>query len=106
MAQQRGCRREEPGEHTVIEQISQLRAFEQAVPGAAITLARLTADDSTLRQRVHRREIGSASAWHAQRSLHLAGALAAVESDVVIDTTTRSVQDIASRLRAVVEWKR
>ncbi len=89
----------------VIEQTSQLRGFDQAVPGAVVTLARLTADESDLQQRVRRREIGSATSWHEDRSLHLARALEAVDSDVVIGTTGRSVRNVASQLRAVVEWE-
>lgn len=89
-----------------IEQTSQVRNFEQAVPGARVTVAHLTAQERDLRQRVRRREIGSATSWHEERSLRLAQALATVDSDVVLDTTGCSVRDVAARLRDVVEWER
>ena len=90
----------------VIEQMSQVQNFKEAVPGARVTVAQLTAQERDLRQRVRRREIGSATSWHEERSLHLARALATVDSDVVIDTTGCPVRDVAARLHAVVEWKR
>lgn len=90
----------------VIEDPGQIRNIERAVPGSAVTLVTLTAADEDLRARVRQREIGSARTWHEARSLDLARTLGTADADAVIDTSRRTVRDVATLLVATVEWAR
>jgi hypothetical protein len=79
-----------------------------AVPGAQITVVRLRASESTLLERVRRRQVGSGEAYHARRSVEQARAMAC-EADgeriIVVQTTGRQVVDIAGEVLARGGWK-
>jgi CO/xanthine dehydrogenase FAD-binding subunit len=78
-----------------------------AVPGAQITVVRLRASESTLLERVRRREVGSGEAYHARRSVEQARAMACEadeERTIVVQTTGREVVDIAGEVLARGGW--
>lgn len=70
-----------------------------------VTAVLLTASDTTARQRLARREIGTALQWHIERSN-----IAARELDVApdwvhrVDTDGRVVADIAAEIIELVRW--
>ncbi|MEV7013007.1 hypothetical protein [Streptosporangium sp. NPDC051022] len=69
----------------------------EAVPGAKITVVRLTADGRTLSDRVHRREIGSGAEEQLERTMaQVRGIMVNDSADtVVIDTTDMPVTAVA-----------
>jgi predicted kinase len=78
-----------------------------AVPGAQITVVRLRTSESTLLERVRRREVGSGEAYHARRSVEQARAMACEvdgEKAIVVETTGRQVVDIAGEVLARCGW--
>ena len=78
-----------------------------AVPSAQITVVRLRASESTLLERVSRREVGSGEAYHARRSVEQARAMACKaegEGTIVVETTGRQVADIAGEVLARSGW--
>ena len=78
-----------------------------AVPGADIKVVRLRATESTLLERVRRREVGSGEEYHARRSVEQARAMAGEadgEGTIVVETTERQVADIAGEALARSGW--
>ena len=78
-----------------------------AVPGAEITVVRLHASETTLLERVRRREVGSGEAYHAIRSIEQARTMvrdAHVEGTLVVETTGRRVADIAWEVLVRCGW--
>jgi predicted kinase len=78
-----------------------------AVPGAQITMVRLRTSESTLLERVRRREVGSGEAYHARRSVEQARSMAREaegEKVIVVETTGRQVVDIAREVLARCGW--
>ncbi|MEV7426238.1 hypothetical protein [Streptomyces sp. NPDC091212] len=67
----------------------------------------LTAEETTVRQRLGRREIGSQLSAHIERSLHMARHLeeTAPVGTVRIPTDGRSVQDIAAQVLQAAAWQ-
>ena len=80
----------------VLESRDELDRHRDAVPGAEITVVRLTAVHATLQERVERREIGLGRAWHSRRAVELARLMdeRRVE-DVLVRTDGRTVNEIA-----------
>lgn len=88
----------------VIEARRELLAIQEAVPGARITVCRLTASVETLQQRVRRRELGAGLDWHLARAAELAAHFAHVEvADFVVDTENRPPAEIAAEV--VARWQ-
>ncbi|KUH36705.1 MULTISPECIES: AAA family ATPase [Streptomyces] len=71
-----------------------------------VTCVLLTAEESTTRQRLTRREIGSRLSVHIERSLRMARHLdeAAPRGTVRITTDGRSVRDVAARVLEAAAW--
>lgn len=71
-----------------------------------VTRILLTAEETTVRQRLAQREIGSQLHAHIERSLRMARHLdeEAPGGTVRIPTDGRSVQDIATRVCEVADW--
>lgn len=90
----------------VVESSQQLKNIREAVPGAQITTVCLTASDEDLVARVGRREIGSGRLWHAKRSRDLARSSIPEHADLVLDTTGRTVVEVATDLLPTVAWVR
>jgi hypothetical protein len=89
----------------VIEQRHELAGYIQAIPGAVITVVRLSAPVPTLQQRLRGRERGGDLAWHLQRAPELSAIMdrAALE-DVLIETEGKSVPAIASEVLQRTGW--
>ncbi len=75
-------------------------------PSATAVL--LCADDDTARERLSQREIGTALAWHVQRSDHMAQRLEAGAPPWVhrVNTAGRAVVDIADEIICLTAWGR
>jgi hypothetical protein len=80
-------------------------AAEQILPGAALTVARLTASDETVGERLRKREIGGGLVWHVARAreLEVHWREHPVE-DFLVDTDGRGVRDIAVEVLARSGW--
>ena len=83
----------------VVEDEEQLGIVERAVPGARIRLLRLVASPATIRERLERREIGSALAWHLIRSSEIAASTLGEPLDA-----ERPVADVAREALARAGW--
>ena len=80
-------------------------AAERLLPGAELTVARLTASPATLDERLRRRELGSALDWHLERARELEALWREhpVE-DFLVDTEARGVRDIAIEVLTRSGW--
>ena len=89
----------------VIETQQDIADIQSAVPGSVPTVCQLQACDETLIGRVASREKGSGRAWHEARSLELAKSMRNnAPADLVIDTDSHSLIEIAEMLVARVAW--
>jgi hypothetical protein len=81
----------------IVPLVVQERAVaERLLPGAALTVARLTASPSTLEERIRRREIGAGLEWHLTRARELdAHWRDHPVEDFLVDTDGRAVRDLA-----------
>jgi hypothetical protein len=89
----------------VIEHDEEVAALAAAIPGAELTVVRLTASDAQLLARVERREQGGGLAWHRDRALELARLLESAPGDVVVDTAGRGIGEVAREVAAAVDWE-
>ena len=92
----------------VVETPSFVDELRRAVPGAEPTVVQLSADTTTLHERLARREIGSSLDWHCRRALELVSILASdvVPCDHRVGTQDRSVADVTIELAHLVQWRR
>lgn len=90
----------------VVESSQQLKNIREALPDAQITTVCLAASEQDLLARVKLREIGSGRPWHAKRSLDLARSSVRDHADLVLDTTGRTVVEVATDLLNTVAWVR
>ena len=82
-----------------------LARYAEAIPGAEITVVRLTAPLSIIEERLRGREIGSGLEWHLARAAELEAHWAEhpVE-DLLIDTGNRTVREIAEEISDALSW--
>jgi hypothetical protein len=82
-----------------------LDLYKRAIPGAEITVVRLTAPLEVIEERIHRREAGSAVEWHLARARELDAHWAAhpVE-DFLIQTANRDLRSIAIEILEAIGW--
>jgi len=85
----------------VVEDEEQRAIVERAVPGARIRILRLVASPDTIRERLAKREIGSALEWHERRSTEIAEATLGEPVDA-----ERPVGAIARDVLARAGWLR
>lgn len=82
-----------------------LRPIAQAVPGARITVIRLTAGLSELHTRIRSREAGRDPQWYLDMATHLAGRLpACAVEDHVISNENRSATASAAEALRITGW--
>ncbi|MHB8511850.1 MAG: hypothetical protein ACYDCC_06670 [Actinomycetota bacterium] len=91
----------------VIESKEDLTGLRDAIPGAQLTVCLITASLETMRERLLRREIGSAQGWHLSRSqeLHTILTNAHVE-DFSVSNDERSIQSVANEILHRAGWLR
>lgn len=90
----------------VTEHTDELEGYHAAIPGAEIVVVRLRAAAGELLARVDRREVGMGNDWHRARALQLATQLDdGAPGDVVVDTTSRSVLDVAAEVVDTHRWE-
>ncbi len=89
----------------VIESSEQRSEYQDAVPGAAVLIARLRASASTLTARVGKRELGHGYTWHAARAIELAAQMDRDQlEDFVVETEQRTVTEIAQAIVDRIGW--
>jgi hypothetical protein len=90
----------------VVEDRSELARYEEAVPGAAITVCRLTASIETMRDRLKVREPGLFQPKALDRSAELESILAASEAEdfVVNNDVGRLIGDVAREVLTRARW--
>jgi hypothetical protein len=85
--------------------VEERAAAERLLPGAALTVARLTASADTLDERVRRRELGAALDWHLARARELeAHWREHPVEDFLVDTESRGVREIAVEVLTRSGW--
>lgn len=89
----------------VVESRGDLRRYEEAVPGAEITVCRLVASQATREARLRKRETGSGLAWHLNRTAELEAILqqAAVE-DFCVENDGRPLEAVALEVLQKAGW--
>jgi adenylylsulfate kinase len=89
----------------VVETRSQRSRYQAAIPGAMVTIVRLTADIDVIRQRIAHRADGDPDPWEADRAAELVGIMSTNNvGDLVIDTTDRTPRQVASDILARLDW--
>jgi hypothetical protein len=90
----------------VVEDRDELGQYEFAVPGAVVTVCRLTAPVGLMQERLDTREVGTNHDLALARSVELDGILtaAAVEDFTVANDGTRHVSEVARELLARATW--
>jgi hypothetical protein len=89
----------------VIESRDDLARYQDAIPGAQITVVRLRASDGVLQERLLRRETGDGLAWHSARARELGEIMdrAAIE-DLLVETDGRTLNEIAREVLTRAAW--
>lgn len=89
----------------VLWERNSLPRYEEALPGAEIIVVRLTAPLTIVEARIRRREIGAGLDWHLARAAELdAHWHANPVEDLLVDTSDRTVRDIAEEVLTHVGW--
>jgi cellulose biosynthesis protein BcsQ len=89
----------------VVESREMITAYQVAIPNAEITVVRLRAPLPTILERLAQREVGEGLKWHQQRAAVLITQMErdSVE-DVLVDTESRAVVDIALEVMRHMHW--
>ncbi|QIS21002.1 hypothetical protein [Nocardia terpenica] len=88
-----------------LEHRSLLRSIEQAVPGAEITVIRLTAELGEVQARIRSRESGRDPQWYLDMAEYLVDKLAnAAVEDHVVSNQNRSAADAAREAMRLAGW--
>lgn len=91
----------------VLESRGQLPRYEEAVPGAAITVVRVTASEGEVERRLAGREVGSFFDPLWRRSRELSAILdAAGAEDLVVSNDGRPVREVALEVLRRLGWPR
>lgn len=89
----------------VVERAADLDGYRRAVPGARITVCRLTAAAATRAARLRGREVGAGLEWHLRRTEELEAILDAVRlDDFAVDNDARPVREVATEVLARAGW--
>jgi hypothetical protein len=89
----------------VLWERASLARYEEATPGAQITVVRLLAPLPVIEERLRAREIGAGLEWHLARAAELdAHWRAAPVEDLAIETADRSVRELAEEILRAVAW--
>lgn len=89
----------------VIEANDDLPRYAAAIPGAAITVVRLSASPRTLVERVQRRERGAGREWHIRRSAALTTIMEQNQiGDIVVNTDAKPITAVAREVAMRTGW--
>jgi GTPase SAR1 family protein len=78
---------------------------DSLIPGADVTIVRLTSSPDTLEKRIRRRELGAGLDWHLRRALELDSHwLDNPVEDFLVDTEERTVRDLAVEVLTRSGW--
>jgi hypothetical protein len=85
----------------VVEDSEQLAIVERAVPDAGIQVMRLVASPAAIRERLDKRELGSALEWHVRRAADIARATLGepIDAERPVGEIARDVLERAGWLR-------
>jgi adenylylsulfate kinase len=90
----------------VLEERSDIKYIEEAIPGAQVTVTRLKAPVATIHERLRGREKSEKSlAWHLNRAEELSHHLESKQvEDFIVDTENKSIEDIAKEVLEKSNW--
>lgn len=89
----------------VIEDAAGRAAIAAAIPGAAMTVVRLTIEPETVAARLRGRESGESLAWHLARAPELTGIMERNGvGDHIVATDGRTPADLAAEVLGLVGW--
>lgn len=84
---------------TVIETRESVTRFERAIPGAQITVVRLTVPMATMLERLDKRESASTIEWYRNRAPELQGIMERANiGDIIVDVGHRPPEAVASEI--------
>jgi adenylylsulfate kinase-like enzyme len=87
---------------SVVETPENIAAYRDSIPGAEITVVRLSASLETRQARLAKRELGTGLAWHTARTEELQLLLEERQlDDAVIDTDGKTSLEVAEAVLAV-----
>lgn len=90
----------------VAESRDDLKRYEEAVPGAELTICRLVASQETREARLRAREVGSGLSWHLNRTVELENILQAVAlEDFCVENEGRSLEAVALEVLQKAGWQ-
>jgi adenylylsulfate kinase len=89
----------------VLEQRSQLRHLEAAIPGAEVTVVRLRAPLDLIEERLRARQASAESEWHLGAARWLAPRMDAwAVEDHLVDNGERPLSEVAAEVLRVAGW--
>jgi hypothetical protein len=89
----------------VIERAADLDGYRRAIPGARITVCRLTATGATRAARLRAREVGAGLEWHLARTEELNAIMGAAHlEDFTVDNGERPVREVAVEVLTRAGW--
>jgi adenylylsulfate kinase-like enzyme len=89
----------------VVETRDQREWYREAIPGAEVTVVRLTADPEVNTRRIARRASGDGDPWEVERAAELVGIMEANDvADLLVDTTERTPKDVALEIALRLGW--
>jgi len=89
----------------VVERAADLEGYRRAIPGARITVCRLTAAAATRATRLRTREVGAGLEWHLRRTEELEAILDAARlEDFTVDNGARPIREVALEVLTRAGW--
>lgn len=90
----------------VMEDREEIKHIEEAIPGAVVTVVRLTAPIETIHNRIKGREKSEKSLqWYLNRAEELSKQLADKHiEDFVVDTDNKTIQNVAKEILEKGNW--
>jgi hypothetical protein len=89
----------------MIESLDDLERFGNAIPNVHVTLCVLQAPDYMIRQRIIKREPGSARTFLLTASSRIAAQMADLNlSGICVDNGQRSITEVACEILQLVQW--
>lgn len=90
----------------VLEDREDIKHIEEAIPGALVTVVRLTAPIETIHERIKEREKSEKSLnWHLNRAVELSNKLEGRNvEDFTVSTEGKTIEEIAKEVLKTADW--
>jgi predicted kinase len=89
----------------VVETRDQRARYAEAIPGAEVTVVRLTVDPAVNAERIARRANGDDDPWEVARAAELVGIMEGNDvADLLVDSTGRPPREVAREIAIRLGW--